>query len=234
MKNESFSAMILAAGYGKRLKPLTDNTPKPLIEVKGKPLLQNTIEFLLNIDCKEIVINTHYRHELIEDFIKKNFGNKNIIISYEKEILDTGGGIKKAADLFNNKKILVTNSDVFWTNKNSDHIIKFINNVHSFENCKLLLVPENYVNGLYNISGDFYLDSGKVFRWKKNKTKFFYSGLQILELNLLNNYLEDKFSINLLWDKLISKNQLYGDKLESNWYHVGDIKALNDMKNLIT
>ena len=95
-----FSAMILAAGYGKRMLSLTNDIPKPLVKVNNVSLLKNCIDFLFKIGCKEIVINTHYKHNLISDFINQFYTTLNIKISYEKNILDTAGGVKNAIKLF--------------------------------------------------------------------------------------------------------------------------------------
>ena len=106
---KSFSAMILAAGFGKRMLPLTKKIPKPLITINNISLLKNNIDFLFKIGCTNIVVNTHYRHELIINFVKQNYKSSNVTVSYENEILDTGGGVKNAISLFDEKKILVTN-----------------------------------------------------------------------------------------------------------------------------
>ena len=100
------SVMILAAGYGKRLRPISNKIPKPLVHVRGKPLLQNVIDFVLNLKCNEIIINSHYKHKMINNFIEKNYKQKNIHLIYEKELLDTGGGVKNALSLFKNKNAL--------------------------------------------------------------------------------------------------------------------------------
>ena len=118
MLNKNISAMILAAGYGKRLLPITKKIPKPLVKINNKTLLQNTLDHLINLKCKEIIINTHYKHKKIENFIKNNYSNSSIKLSYEKKILDTGGAIKKALPLFNNNNVLILNSDIFWSSKN--------------------------------------------------------------------------------------------------------------------
>ena len=111
---KSFSAMILAAGYGRRMLPLTNNIPKPLIEINNVSLLKNTIDFLLGIGCKKIIINTHYKHKLITNYINKYYKFSNIALLHEKNILDTGGGVKNAISLFSDSNILVTNSDNYW------------------------------------------------------------------------------------------------------------------------
>ena len=110
MKKE-FSAMILAAGFGKRMLSLTDQIPKPLIEINKVSLLKNCIDFLFLIGCKKIVINTHYKHNLIFDFINNFYSSFNIEISYEKNLLDTAGGVKNAIKKFDDKlEVLVLDS----------------------------------------------------------------------------------------------------------------------------
>tara|TARA_Y100000590_G_scaffold466161_1_gene640665 strand:+ start:193 stop:894 length:702 start_codon:yes stop_codon:yes gene_type:complete len=224
--HKNFSAMILSAGFGKRLLPLTTNIPKPLIEVNSISLLSNSINFLLKIGCKKIVINTHFKHELILKFINKNFKNENILISYEDEILDTAGGVKKALPLFDDESILITNSDVFWIKNNEEDIINFINNYQYRDECKLLLVNKNNTRGIINKTGDFTLKNNLLSRWKKGEQILYYSGLQIINLEILNRYKKNKFSFNLVWDDQISSNNLRGIVMNSKLYHIGDILGL--------
>ena len=112
--NSNYSGMILAAGFGKRLMPLTKSKPKPLIEINEVSLLSNSISFLRTLGCNEIIINTHYKHLQIKDSILKEKHNNEIKIIYEKNILDTGGGVKNAIPYFSNKNIIVINSDIYW------------------------------------------------------------------------------------------------------------------------
>ena len=168
-----FSAMILAAGYGKRLNPLTVNIPKPLIKINKISLLQNTIDFLFKLNCHKIVINTHYKSEVINDFIKKNYNHKKIILLYEKKILNTAGGVKNALSLFNRQEILVTNCDIFWKKENLTDIVKFINDYNSHQYCKLLLVPKEKAHGINKDRGDFALNQGLVKRWAINEKTYF-------------------------------------------------------------
>ena len=229
--NKNFSAMILAAGFGERMKPLTNFIPKPLIQVGNVTLLQNSIDFLFNIHCKKIVINTHYKHELISEFISKNYQSSKVQISYEKDILDTGGGVKNAISLFDDEDILVTNSDIFWNSENIADIKNLINDYQSDNECRILLVEKDKANGISNKSGDFSLNYEKVKRWTPQDKILYYSGLQILSLKTLNNINLTKFSFNNIWDFQIKKNSLYGNIMNSNWYHVGDIKGLNTAIN---
>ena len=102
----NYSAMILAAGFGKRMMPLTRDIPKPLIKINGVSLLDNSINFLTKLGCKEIIINTHYQHSQIQNLINYSYNNKNIKLVYEEEILDTGGGVKNAISFFDKSKCI--------------------------------------------------------------------------------------------------------------------------------
>ena len=225
----NFSAMIMAAGFGTRLSPLTNKIPKPLLKINNKCLLQNNIDFLFKLGCKKIIINTHFKHDLIQKFINETYKDRdNIFISYEKEILDTGGGVKNAIPFFNiDEEILVTNSDIFWTNKNNNDVVKIISDFNDNEKCRLLLIEKNKAKGIINKNGDFILKNQLVKRWKKTDNILYYSGLQILSLKILKDIKVNKFSFNLIWDNLIATNSLYGNIMESNLYHVGDIEGLN-------
>ena len=158
--------MILAAGFGKRMLPLTDKIPKPLLKVNNISLLKNVIDFLFKIGCIKIIINTHYKHHLISDFINEFYYSSNILISHEENILDTAGGVKNAISLFNDENVLVTNSDIFWKKENEEDVIGLINDFNSKEECRLLLVEKEKAHGLINNVGDFSLKNNEVRRWK--------------------------------------------------------------------
>ena len=230
--SNSFSAMILAAGYGRRMLPLTSNLPKPLIKIKGVRLIDNIINFLQSLGCKQIVINTHYQHEKITQAIRKNNFAKNIELIYEKEILGTGGGIKNAISNFKNSNILVTNADIFWQNENFNDVKNLINNFSSTDSCKLLLVEKKYAFGLQKNIGDFVISNNKVKRYMDGDKVVYYSGMQMINLEVFNDIKENKFSLNAVWDFLIQKNLLMGQLMSSNWFHVGDIEGLNLFKKI--
>ena len=234
MFDKKISVMILAAGYGNRLQPLTKKIPKPLITISGKTLLQNTLNFVLKLNCREIIINTHYKHEKINDFVKKNYSKENIIISYEKELLDTGGGVKNAIPLFTNNEVLIMNSDIFWISENLKDIKNFINNYKYEQICKLLLVPKKLAHGIYNNRGDFFIKNNLIYRFKKSQKIYYYSGVQIISLNIFKQFKQKNFSFNKIWNELIDKKLIYGDIMESKWFHVGDIKGLKEAENIIT
>jgi len=224
----SFSAMVLAAGYGTRMLSLTTDIPKPLVKINNITLLENVIEFLFKIGCKKIVLNTHYKHNLISEFVNKFYPTSNIDILYEKNILDTAGAVKNAIGLFEEENILVTNSDIFWKNENELDVCELVNNFNSREECKLLLVEKEKAYGFINKTGDFSFKNNNLKRWKNGDRVIYYSGLQMISLNILKNFTSTKFSFNDVWDFQIDKNNLYGNLMFSNLYHVGDKNGLNE------
>ena len=220
-------AMILAAGFGKRLLPLTKQTPKPLLELKGKKLLQYSIEFLLSIKINDIIINTHYLSKQIEDFIHHNF--PQIVISYEKNILDTGGGIMNAISFFQGENFLVLNSDTIWTLHCQKELSRL---AEIFENGKgkaalLLVKKENSFDP--NFIGDFDLDN-KNFITKKNK-QYIFTGCQLLNPNIFENYKKKIFSMNEIWHDLIETNSLNGFLSEQKFLHATDLNIFNKLNN---
>ena len=227
-----FSAMILAAGFGKRMMPLTKDTPKPLIEINGVTLLNNTINFLKKLGCNQIIINTHYYHSKIEKLIKERESIDDIILINEKVILDTGGGVKNAIPHLTNNNLLITNCDIFWRDENLRDGQSLI---YSYSNTYLphiLIVSKKNAFGLSKNKGDFILEKNKILRFKEGDEIIFYSGMQMLNIDILNEFSNNKFSFNVVWDSLIYQQKLCGQIMQSNWYHVGDIQGLNLAKEL--
>ena len=225
----SFSnvGMILAAGYGKRMMPFTQSEPKPLLNINGITLLENSINFLIKLGCKKIIINTHYLNNQIESFINQLKEREKIITIYEKEILDTGGGIKNIIPHINSNNLLVVNSDVFWTENNLNDARLLINKFDIHNNSTLLLSNKENSYGLDKMNGDFILKDNKIIRYLKGEEIIFYSGLQILNPIVFENCKYTKFSINKIWDELISKKKLTAETMESELFHIGDIDTFN-------
>ena len=230
MKN--FSLMILAAGYGKRMKHLTQEVPKPLLKINDRELLSYSIDFFLNLGCNKIVINSHYLHNEIKIFVEKKFSNKNINLIFEPELLNTGGGIKNALSYFGEKNFLVTNSDILWNDDNIKDINDFISEYQKIKFCKLLLVENKKFKGLKKKEGDFKLENNLISRWEKNYPHLYFSGLQIINPNIFSQIKQYSFSMNLLWDILIKNNQLQGQISNSAVTHIGDINSYNQIKKI--
>lgn len=230
--NKNFSAMILAAGFGSRMKPLTNNLPKPLLDINGITLLDNAINFLKLLGCDEIIVNSHYHHLKIRNLINKRKDKNIITLIYEKKILDTGGAVKNAIPYFKNKNILLVNSDIFWQKENINDINKLITNYYKTIDPRILLVKKNDAFGISNSSGDFNLNKNLISRFTQGNEILFYTGLQMFNLNIFKKISKNKFSFNEVWDNLIINNKLFGQIMNSNWYHVGDIHGLTIAKNL--
>tara|TARA_B110000263_G_scaffold187777_1_gene165455 strand:+ start:753 stop:1454 length:702 start_codon:yes stop_codon:yes gene_type:complete len=228
----NYSGMILAAGFGKRMMPLTKELPKPLIDINGITLLENAINFLKKLGCQQIIINTHYHHLKIERFISQRKDIDNIELVYEKEILDTGGGVKNAIPYFKNDDLLIVNSDIFWREENIKDAKLLIKNYRNKKIPYLLLAEKKRSFGIFKSQGDFVLQKNKIVRFNKGDHIFFYSGLQMITADILKQFSQKSFSFNDVWDNLIVNENLCGQIMKSNWYHVGDIKGLTIVKKL--
>ena len=222
-----FNLMILAAGYGRRMNNLTNTTPKPLLKINDKELLRHNIDFFSNLGCENIVINTHYLHDQIKTCIQKYYVNKNIMLTYESTLLNTGGGIKNALNFLGGKNFIVTNADILWKKNNIKDVLKFIKNYQEIETCKLFLSKDINFKGLKKNTADFNLNNSLVTRWKKNDPYLYYTGLQIINSDVFNLVHEKIFSLNKLWDLLIADHNLQGQVSNSNIIHIGDINAYN-------
>jgi MurNAc alpha-1-phosphate uridylyltransferase len=215
-------AMILAAGFGKRIHPLTLKHPKPLLKIGNKTLLSNALKFLELLEIKQAVINVHYLGEQIVDYINRNQFNLTINIVKEKDkILNTGGGVLNAIQYFSNEPFLIINPDTIW----NSHYLKALKLMEKsfFENkkskCSLLVVNKKKSFD-ESFKGDFNLENYLISRKDKNKLNYIYTGMQIIKPEVFNGISEEVFSINRIWDKLIQSNELYGMESNINFLHV--------------
>jgi MurNAc alpha-1-phosphate uridylyltransferase len=229
-------AIILAAGLGKRMLPLTNELPKPMVKIRGKPIIKHLIDLLDQIGIEKICVNVHYKSELFSDYLQ-SIQNKKILISDEtNDLLDTGGGIKKAFDLLEEDNSFVFNSDILW---NDVHVEQLRNMSEKFNTKDMdALLGLSHINKLegYDGLGDFcFTDSQIIERYKQgNENPYVYSGVQILKKHLLNSISDSVFSINKAWDIAIKSNTLYGFKLEHQIMHIGTprmVERVNDDKN---
>lgn len=221
-------AMILGAGFGKRLNPLTLNCPKPLLKIGNETLLSNTINFLQNFKIKEIVINVHYLENQILEYVKKKkFDAKITIVNEKNKILDTGGGILNALKYLNESFICI-NPDTVW---NLDYIreVKELEKNFLFKKKCHLLVVNKSKSFDKNLKGDFDLVNDVIDRKKKEDLKYIYTGLQIINPEIFKNINEKVFSINKVWDQLISTNQLFALESNINFKHVSTLDIYNKL-----
>ena len=222
------TAIILCAGYGKRLNPLTLEKPKPLLDLFNKTLLEHTLNLVEKLNIKKVKLNTFYLPEKIENFfINKNFKLEIDIINDGEKILDTGGGIFNMIKNLNEEDFLVLNPDTFWDENYLEYIKKmeklYFN--HAIKN--ILLTVHKNLSFDKNLNGDFNLNINKLSR--ENPRDFIYTGCQILNKKILSNFTNSKFSINDVWNTLIQENNLFGFESKNKFIHVTDIKVYKSL-----
>ena len=225
------TALILCAGFGKRLNPLTLDTPKPLIELNNITVLETCIKLIESLGVKEIFINTFYLKDQIYNFINKhNFKSKIKIIEDGKNILDTGGGIKNMLNHTSEENVLIFNPDTIWKKNFSKEIIEMEKIFFSKKIKNILLLAKKELSFDKNLNGDFDLKDNLII--KNNHKKFIYTGCQILDKKLLSIYKNDKFSINDVWNKLIEEKELYGFETNNDFYHLTDLETFKKLQDL--
>ena len=222
------TALILCAGYGKRLNPLTLTEPKPLLKVNETTLLENCINLIQFLGIKKILINTFYLKEKIENFIKlKKFELDIQIIDDGEQILNTGGGILNMINSSNESDFLTFNPDTLW-NKN---YAEAINNMEKFYFSKeikniLLLVNKN-LSFDKKLKGDFNLLENRIK--KDDQNDLIYTGCQIINKDLFNLHQVQDFPISDIWKELVGKNRLYGYESLENFYHLTDLEVYKEL-----
>ena len=223
-------AMILAAGFGKRINPLTLQKPKPLLQIGNTTLLANTLKFLSSCGVERVVINVHYLADQIIDYIDKNNFNLEIFISNEKnKILDTGGGVLNAIKKFSKDPFIVINPDTIWNSnylEELDLVEKLFENKRNIK-CSILVVNKK-ISLDKSFKGDFSLESNKISK-KKNCLDYIYTGLQVMQPNIFLNYKENIFSMSKVWNDLIVNNELYGIESNIEFLHVSTLKIYKEI-----
>tara|TARA_B100001750_G_C15434559_1_gene560157 strand:+ start:75 stop:764 length:690 start_codon:yes stop_codon:yes gene_type:complete len=222
------TALILCAGFGKRLNPLTIQKPKPLLEVNDITLLENTINLIKNLNISNVKINSFHLKNQIKNFVSKKKFNLNIeIIEDGNVILDTGGGILNLIKKSKEKNFIVFNPDTVW-NLNYTKIIKEMENFY-FDNQiqNLLMVVEKNKSFDKRFKGDFELKINQLSKEKINN--YIFTGCQIINKDLFLSFENTAFSISKIWDDLIKDNKLYGFKSFNEFVHVTDLEIYNKL-----
>ena len=215
------TAIILCAGFGKRLMPLTEKTPKPLLKINEISLLENTINLVKVLEIKSLKINTFYLSEKIKDFIfSNNFGLEIQIIEDGDKILDTGGGLLNITNNSFETDFIVFNPDTIWNTQYANEI-KQMENLYFKNNLKnILMVVKKDLSFDKRFKGDFSL-TGNTLN-KNNNKNYIYTGCQIINKNIFKNLSKKIFSINEIWDNYIEKENLYGFESGIEFLHLTD------------
>ena len=224
------TALILCAGYGKRLNPITLDIPKPLLKVKNICVLEKSINLIKELGIKNILLNTFYLKEQIVNYININHFDLNIkVIDDGNEILNTGGGILNMINNSNDENFLVFNPDTIW---NIDYLneIKNMENIFFSKNLdNLLLLVNKKLSFDQNLKGDFNLDDNKIKKEVDNS--FIYIGCQILNKKLFKSYKVENFSVSRVWDDLIKLDKLNGMESKKKFYHLTNLEIFKKLQD---
>ena len=217
------TAIIMCAGFGKRLKPLTNKVPKPLLEIDNKTLLENTIDLLFKLNINKIFLNSHHLSKQIKKFVLEKKLNKKIRVFEEKgKILDTGGGILNIIKSSKNTDYLVLNPDTIWSKKHLAEIIKMKNLYFSKKASNMLLVVKKRRSFDKRLAGDFSMKKNVLTR--DVGKEYIFTGCQIINRNLFFKIKKKIFPISLIWNKLLIDKSLYGYESKIKFKHITDIK----------
>lgn len=230
--------MILAAGLGSRMRPLTDKTPKPLVEVDGKPLLQYSLDAAKEAGIENLVVNVHHLADQIENYLHYQ-SSFDVTISDERvELLDSGGGITNALPLINDNTFMLLNADTFWLDDQSQKQSNLSTLISMFDENKmdilLMCVPISHTTG-HTGKGDFKIDNqGKLERYKGiEKDALIYAGVAILHRRIFDGIIDKKFSLNRCFDQAISHDRLFGHIMHGSWLTVGTVDAISEAEAAI-
>lgn len=229
------TAMVLAAGIGKRMRPLTATTPKPLIEVAGKALVDHGLDRLADAGVTKAVVNVHYLADLVEVHVLKR-DRPGIVISDERgQRLETGGGVAKALPLLGPEPFFIYNSDSFWIEgyaNNFDLLAEFWDDAQM--DMLLLLSPTVTAVG-YDGRGDFTMDAvGRLARRPERRVApFVYAGVAIAHPRIFADAPAGSFSLNRLFDRAMESGRLFGVHMDGIWLHVGTPEAIEEAEEAI-
>ena len=220
-------AMVLAAGFGLRLRPITERTPKPLVKVGDRTLVDRAIDRLEQFGVKTVVVNVHHLGHLIEQHLRKRKSPK-IICSHEEKILETGGGIVKALPTLGNEPFFVANTDIMWLNGPRCALSRMAEAWDPERMDAMLLLHFTVDAYGYEGPGDFCVDpDGRIERRPESEiSPYLNTGVQILHPRLFEGMPEEPFSLNLLYDKAIENGRLYGIVHDGEWFHIGTPEGL--------
>ena len=225
------TALILCAGYGKRLNPVTLKNPKPLIEINQITLLENTINLIKSLGIKNILINSFYLSDQIERYMNNlNLNLKFKVINDGEEILDTGGGILNLINSSDENDFIVFNPDTIW---NEGYVDKIKNMKQFYFNKKvknILLVVNRSKSFDQRINGDFFMENN-ILR-KTGDKNFIFTGCQIINKSIFDHHKVEKFSMNLIWREMILKKNLHGFESNEKFTHLTDIEIYKKLTKI--
>ena len=225
------TALILCAGFGKRLNPITLNTPKPLLEINDVSMLERCINLIEKLGIQKILINTFYLKDQFSVFLKsKNFNIDIKIIEDGEDILDTGGGIQNMIKDSHEKDFIIFNPDTIWSNDYKDEILKMEKMYFSEKLENILLLVNKKFSFDKKLKGDFNLKNNLIN--KEAEKEFIYIGCQIIDKKLFIRDKIENYSILEIWNNLLDQKKLFGYESEKDFYHLTDLDVFKKLKDL--
>lgn len=228
--------MVLAAGMSKRMRPLTDRLPKPLVSLAGKPLIDHVLDKLVSAGICRAVINVHYLAEQIEQHVRARTTPEIEISDERNALLDTGGGVKQAAAKLGKQPFWVHNSDAVWIDGNRDALGDMRNNWQPGNMDLLMLLAKRQHTLGYPGNGDFLLSPERQIERpaRGEPAPYVFAGVSIMKPDLLKNTPEGAFSLNSIWDTAIENERAFGVVLDGLWMHVGTPQAVEEAEHAIS
>ncbi|MDA0997018.1 MAG: nucleotidyltransferase family protein [Proteobacteria bacterium] len=228
------SAMLLAAGLGKRMRPLTDSIPKPMVPFMGRPLIDHALDRLAEAGVKRAVVNLHYFPNQIRNHLA-NRTDIEIVYSDEPELLETGGGVKKALPLLGDAPFFAVNSDAIWLNGGTDTLGRLAELWNSERMDALLLLQSTVDAHGYHGPGDFTADpDGRVARRAESEvTPWLFAGVEIIDPKAFADTPDGPFSLNVIFDRTLRAGRLYGMVHDGEWFHIGSPEGLAEAETFM-
>jgi MurNAc alpha-1-phosphate uridylyltransferase len=233
MRGRIKKAMVLAAGYGTRLKPLTDHTPKPLVPVAGKPMIEYALEKLIAYGIEEVVINVSYLKEPLLKYLAA-FTRVKVSISEEPEPMETGGGLLKALPLLGDEPFFTINSDIIWTD-DQDGALQRLSEIWDASRMDVLLLAQSKSRAIGYDKGEdhLFIKPDNTLNWRDAEAPYIIAGLGIIHPRLFSNAPVGKFSVKLLWLEALRNGRLFCLPHSGKWYQAGTITDLKRTEELL-
>jgi MurNAc alpha-1-phosphate uridylyltransferase len=228
--------MVLAAGIGTRMRPLTDTRPKPMVEVGGRPLIDHVLNRLEEADITTAVVNLHHHADLMERHLRRRRGPPRIVFSDERDaLLETGGGIRRALPLLGPAPFISINADTIWIEGIRPNLPTLIDGFDPERMDGLLLLAPTSASIGYDGRGDFVMDGqgALTFRGERSVAPFVYAGAAVLRPELFDDSPEGPFSLTYLFRRAAEEGRLFGLRLEGVWMHVGTPEAIVEAEEAI-
>jgi MurNAc alpha-1-phosphate uridylyltransferase len=234
MRDKIKKAMVLAAGYGTRLMPLTERSPKPLVPVAGKPMIEYALDKLVAYGIEEVIVNVSLHKEQLMDYLSA-FKGLSFKISEEVEPLETGGGLKKALPLLGNEPLFTINSDIIWLDEKESALERL---TQFWDDAKMdfLLLVQSKAKAVGHDKGEdhLFIKRENTFNWNELEVPYIIAGIGILHPRILLNATGEKFSVKILWHQALAQNRLFCLPHRGQWFQTGTIVDIKKTEQLLS